>query len=185
MPLNNDAYLKSVGFPSTHIHCLDWWHSQLFTVTLPTQDGTITSSLEMTCTPSQHTSNRGLTDLQTALWGSWAIKQQTFVPESEGAQLYFGGDTGYRTVKYGEDENALPVNPEFAEIGRVFGGFDLALLPIGYALEQPYSILFTYVNLVLTDRGRCGLMSMSLQATVSGFITISKPRSLWPCTGGL
>lgn len=35
----------------------------------------------------------------------------------------------------GDAEQTLPVNPEFSEIARVFGGFDLALLPIGYAFK--------------------------------------------------
>jgi len=46
-------------------------------------------------------------------------------------KLWFGGDTGYRSVRDGEDENEVPVCPAFKEIGNRFEGFDLALIPIG------------------------------------------------------
>jgi N-acyl-phosphatidylethanolamine-hydrolysing phospholipase D len=65
----------------------------------------------------------------------------------KGAKLYFGGDTGYKTVRDGEDEDSLPHNPDFAEIGRVFGDFDLALLPIGYATLSVPSACFPYAHL--------------------------------------
>ena len=45
--------------------------------------------------------------------------------------VYFAGDTAYRTVRDGEDEDKVPVCPAFAEVGERFGGFDMALLPIG------------------------------------------------------
>lgn len=46
-------------------------------------------------------------------------------------KVYFAGDTGYRTVRKGEDEDKVPVCPAFTEVGLNFGGVDLALLPIG------------------------------------------------------
>lgn len=46
-------------------------------------------------------------------------------------KVWFGGDTGYRSVRLGEDENKVPVCPAFKQIGDKFGGFDLALIPIG------------------------------------------------------
>jgi len=58
-----------------------------------------------------------------------------------GNKVWFGGDTGYRTVRDGEDENKVPVCPAFRQIGEKFGGFDLALIPIGYVLilaEVPF-----------------------------------------------
>jgi L-ascorbate metabolism protein UlaG (beta-lactamase superfamily) len=45
--------------------------------------------------------------------------------------VYFAGDTAYRTVHDGEDEDKVPVCPAFAEVGERFGGVDIALLPIG------------------------------------------------------
>jgi len=57
-------------------------------------------------------------------------------------KLYFAGDTGYRTVHDGEDEDKVPVCPAFAEIGEHFGGVDVALLPIGaYAPRAMWSNL--------------------------------------------
>ncbi len=51
-----------------------------------------------------------------------------------GLQVWFGGDTGFCSVRdgqYGMDET-LPVCPAFKEIGEKFGGFDLGLIPIGW-----------------------------------------------------
>lgn len=45
--------------------------------------------------------------------------------------MFFGGDTAYRTVFDGENEDEVPVCPVFKEIGEEFGGFDLAFIPIG------------------------------------------------------
>jgi N-acyl-phosphatidylethanolamine-hydrolysing phospholipase D len=49
--------------------------------------------------------------------------------------LYFAGDTAYRAVHNGEDESKVPVCPAFAEVGERFGGFDMALLPIGCVFQ--------------------------------------------------
>ena len=49
--------------------------------------------------------------------------------------VYFAGDTAYRTVRDGEDEDKVPVCPAFAEVGERFGGFDMALLPIGWVSQ--------------------------------------------------
>ncbi|KAK0229658.1 Metallo-hydrolase/oxidoreductase [Armillaria nabsnona] len=60
----------------------------------------------------------------TSLSSSWAV-------EGEGKKVYFTGDTGYRSVEDGENEAERPVCPAFKEIGERFGGFDLAMIPIG------------------------------------------------------
>ena len=49
-------------------------------------------------------------------------------------KVWFAGDTGYRAVKDGMDEDTAPRCPAFEEIGVKFGGFDLALIPIGWVL---------------------------------------------------
>lgn len=51
--------------------------------------------------------------------------------QTEGSKVFFGGDTGYRAVMDGQDEDTVPVCPAFKEIGEKFGGFDLAMIPIG------------------------------------------------------
>jgi N-acyl-phosphatidylethanolamine-hydrolysing phospholipase D len=38
------------------------------------------------------------------------------------AKVFFGGDTGYRSVPNGEVEDKVPVYPVFKEIGQKFGG---------------------------------------------------------------
>jgi N-acyl-phosphatidylethanolamine-hydrolysing phospholipase D len=46
--------------------------------------------------------------------------------------VWFAGDTGYRSVRDGEDEDKVPHCPAFKEIGNAFGSFDLAMIPIGF-----------------------------------------------------
>ena len=53
------------------------------------------------------------------LWCSWAVLGKTH-------RFYFGGDTGYCDV--------------FKQVGRMYGPFSLAALPIG-AYEPRYDIL--------------------------------------------
>ncbi|XP_033102262.1 N-acyl-phosphatidylethanolamine-hydrolyzing phospholipase D-like [Anneissia japonica] len=61
-------------------------------------------------TPTQHWSNRALHDNGWYLWGSWCV----FGPNHS---FFFGGDTGYCEA--------------FSQIGRRYGPFDLAAIPIG------------------------------------------------------
>ena len=141
-PLGNAPHLTSLGIPPSHIHILDWWEDAAITVPLsPAEQGATTAPVKgpfvLTCTPSQHTSNRGAFDRAHTLWASWAVSEELPAEASESEpkraprKVYFGGDTGYRTVFESEDEDAVPRCPAFREIGERFGEFDLALLPIG------------------------------------------------------
>lgn len=65
--------------------------------------------LTITATPARHFSGRSLARNST-LWCSWVIAGPAH-------RVFFGGDTGYTAA--------------FAEIGRRYGPFDLAALPIG------------------------------------------------------
>ena len=66
-------------------------------------------------------------------WAWWRRAVSTEAADGAPARhVYFAGDTGYRTVRDGDDEDTAPRCPAFKEIGEKFGGFDLALLPIGY-----------------------------------------------------
>ena len=71
-----------------------------------------TSAADSTVTaiPAQHFSGRSLTNRDQTLWAGFAIA-------AEGWRVLFAGDTGY--------------HPEFAEIARRLGPFDLVLMPIG------------------------------------------------------
>lgn len=66
--------------------------------------------VRFTLTPAQHWSARSLFDRNRTLWGGWAISAPDL-------RFIFIGDTGY--------------SPDFGEIGRRLGPFDLAALPIG------------------------------------------------------
>jgi L-ascorbate metabolism protein UlaG (beta-lactamase superfamily) len=82
----------------TMVYELDWWESAEL-------DG-----VRFTFTPAHHWCRRGLRDVCRRLWGSWVL-------ESGGKKVFFGGDTGYGT--------------NFSEIGNRLGPFDVAILPIG------------------------------------------------------
>jgi N-acyl-phosphatidylethanolamine-hydrolysing phospholipase D len=137
-PLNNDAMFESLGIAPTHFHTLDWWEASEVAVELPkageSATGTVTANFRLTCTPSQHQSARGMFDRMHTLWSSWALEELPSTPSPSPHKLYklwFGGDTGYRHVSPHENEDDVPVCPAFKEIGDKFGGFDLALIPIG------------------------------------------------------
>lgn len=120
---------------------MDWWEDREISVQLAaargetTSSNTVTAQFRLTCTPSQHQSARGVFDRMHSLWSSWAVEELRVMggspsPET-GFKVWFGGDTGYRYVESGQDENTVPYCPAFKEIGNKFGAFDLALIPIG------------------------------------------------------
>lgn len=80
---------------------LDWW------------DSTTVNGLDFTFVPVQHWSARGLHDRNKTLWGGWVVQAGGSQPFS----FFFAGDTGY--------------SKDFDDIYKRFGGFDLALIPIG------------------------------------------------------
>jgi L-ascorbate metabolism protein UlaG (beta-lactamase superfamily) len=91
-----------------------------------------TISARISCLPCQHASGRSMMDQNRTLWASWAVV-------SGGKSVWFGGDTGYRKVPhlpvhiddYGPEYDALPRCPQFQQIGKLRGPFDLGLIPIG------------------------------------------------------
>jgi N-acyl-phosphatidylethanolamine-hydrolysing phospholipase D len=136
-PLRNDQYFSSIGIPTDRFHCLDWWDNRTVAVELPNAVETgapLRAEFTLTCTPCQHFTGRGVLDRFKTLWSSWVV-------ESGAVKVFFGGDTAYRTVFDGENEDDVPVCPAFKEIGDKFGGFDLALIPIG-------SVVFFFTYLV-------------------------------------
>jgi N-acyl-phosphatidylethanolamine-hydrolysing phospholipase D len=80
-------------------------------------------NVEVTCVPSQHWSQRGLRDERRSLWCAWVVQ----APER---RFYFMGDSGWF--------------PGFADVGRAFGPFDLAAVPIGAyepaAMMRPHHV---------------------------------------------
>lgn len=72
-------------------------------------EGGTCNNLKIICAPAQHFSGRWLNDRNQTLWCSWIVLGKK--------RLYFGGDSGYCS--------------HFKNIGKRFGPFDLALVPIG------------------------------------------------------
>ena len=66
--------------------------------------------LRFIATPAQHFSGRSATDRNRTLWASWVI-------QTDQHKVFFSGDTG--------------ISPQYEEIGRAHGPFDLVMLEIG------------------------------------------------------
>ena len=66
--------------------------------------------LRFHATPARHFSGRGFGTANGTLWSSWVI-------ESDRRRIFFSGDTG--------------LTPEFADIGRRLGPFELVMLEVG------------------------------------------------------
>ena len=71
----------------------------------------VLDDLKVTALPAVHFSSRGLGDRNKTLWCSWAVR-------SENKSCFFAGDTAYSQTL-------------FKEIGKRFGSFDVAIVPIG------------------------------------------------------
>ena len=121
VPLGNAARLVGFGIAEAGVTQLDWW--QTIRVDVPD-----VGSINLTCTPSQHFSGRGLFDQGSTLWSSWVLETEG---SSVAKKVFFSGDTGYRYVPKGANEEDVPCCPAFEEIAESFGAFDLSLLPIG------------------------------------------------------
>lgn len=133
---------------------LDWWEDADLTLTPRGGSGggdgdkggqTITA--RVSCLPCQHSSGRTGLDKDETLWCSWGVSSSS-AAQPAARSVYFGGDTGYRAVPYvargrddwGPEFTHLPVCPQFGEIGRLRGPFDLGLIPIGaYAPRSVFS----------------------------------------------
>lgn len=141
-PLGNKTWFDKIGV--RNMTELDWWEER--TLTLFATDDTKSAKqrdsndpghssdivANIGCLPCQHTSGRTPFDRARTLWSSWSVS-------TGGKKLWFGGDTGYRTVPevqpsefdYGDEYKDLPHCPAFAQIGQLRGPFDLGLIPIG------------------------------------------------------
>ncbi|KAI0515024.1 NAPE-hydrolyzing phospholipase D [Xylaria bambusicola] len=132
--LGLEKWFKSSGIDK--VTEMDWWDEAEVTFT-PNQSKETNTQLEpikakISCLPCQHSSGRNGLDRDRTLWASWGIK-------SADKTVWFGGDTGYRTVPkvaegiddWGPEFLNLPVCPQFREIGEHLGSVDLGLIPIG------------------------------------------------------
>lgn len=139
---NKPWYLSlGVGIRDEDVTELDWWDGVKFEVEK-------VGAVDIVCTPAQHFSARSILDRNKTLWCSWVFQEDSSVDSPRNSQsrtsrsLYFAGDTGYRHVSQAfptaEEEAAQPACPAFADIGSVYGPFDLALLPIGLCAPRDF-----------------------------------------------
>ncbi|KAI4759274.1 Metallo-hydrolase/oxidoreductase [Aureobasidium sp. EXF-3400] len=116
---NKQWFLNAgVGILEDEVTECDWWDSLGVEV-----EGV--GSVKLTCTPAQHTSGRTPFDAGQTLWSSWVVED---VQSSK--KLFFSGDTAYKAT------SAKTACPAFKQIGEVFGGFNLAMVPIGLYSPQ-------------------------------------------------
>ncbi|RDB22378.1 N-acyl-phosphatidylethanolamine-hydrolyzing phospholipase D [Hypsizygus marmoreus] len=150
-PLGNGYFFKSLGIPDSNIHIMDWWDSKRLEVPTSSDESDKANcvTVDMTCTPAQHFTGRTPFDRLKSLWASWVVEEITpssehmgggpsSVSDSKGAKVFFGGDTGYRAVLDGQNEDEVPVCPAFKEIGERFDGFNFAMIPIGAYMPRHY-----------------------------------------------
>jgi len=122
--LDEQTILKLAKNPNTRffvpLRIRDWFEDRGISNVeeLDWWEGVTYKGMKIICTPAQHFSGRWITDGNKTLWCSWVML-------GKGRRLFFGGDSGYFSG--------------FGEIGKRFGPFDLALLPIGG--YQPREIL--------------------------------------------
>lgn len=82
--------------------------------------------IEVFYLPAAHWHRRGLSDLNTVLWGSFLLREV-----ASGRTLYFGGDSAY--------------GPHYAQIEEQFGPLDVVLLPIG-AYKPAFMMQLSHMN---------------------------------------
>lgn len=104
---------------------LEWWDEHL-------HPKCIDKSVKFVFTPAQHWCRRGLNDVNHVLWGSWTIIGAKH-------RFFFAGDSGYCQI--------------FKQIGKRYGPFDLAAIPIG-AYEP------RYVHKTFGSEGLCKVKNM-------------------------
>ncbi|XP_001631569.2 N-acyl-phosphatidylethanolamine-hydrolyzing phospholipase D [Nematostella vectensis] len=115
VPMGQGDWIKSCG--CQNVKEMEWWDQS----THPTSKG---NDVAFIFTPTQHWCKRAATDDNKALWGSWTI----IGPRH---RVFFGGDTGYCDV--------------FKAIGKKYGPFDLAAIPIG-AYHPRWFMQFQHVD---------------------------------------
>lgn len=117
---NQKDWIVKNGINESDVTELDWWEGENNNISLNGQ------TFKFVCTPTQHWCARlPPVDDYKVLWCGWVVKGPT-------KSYYFAGDTGYY-----EDL--------FKAIGKKYGGFDLAVLPIG-AYEPRHITEFQHVD---------------------------------------
>eukprot|EP01132_Coremiostelium_polycephalum_P002452 gene2452-3028_t len=102
IPKGMQSWFHGIGI--TNVRELDWWEESVF------DDQSGRGEMTVVFTPTNHYSQRTLTDRYKVLWGSWVVK-------GDSKRFFFTGDTAWCDV--------------FKEIGYHYGEFDFAAIPIG------------------------------------------------------
>ena len=96
-------------------HLLRWGVADDKITELDWHESTRQGDVDITLAPARHFSGRRFDNRNSTLWGSWVLKMPGF-------SLFFNGDSGY--------------GRHFAEIGRRYGPFDVALMENGAYNER-------------------------------------------------
>jgi N-acyl-phosphatidylethanolamine-hydrolysing phospholipase D len=104
----------NTGVAEGRVKELVWWQE----AALAGEGGT---NFTVALTPANHWCKRGVNDDNMVLWGSWTVM-------GPNKRFWFGGDTGYCEA--------------FAQIGKQYGPFDMAAIPIGAAHRVAVRTLF-------------------------------------------
>ncbi|MEO8587490.1 MAG: MBL fold metallo-hydrolase [Acidobacteriota bacterium] len=116
VPAGLGSFFTSRGY--SDVRELGWGDRTLLRKSSSSSSFASSFPVALSCLPCIHFSGRTPFDRNRSLWASWSIV-------SPSLSLFFAGDTGY--------------GPVFAETGRQYGPFDVALVPIG--AYQPPSIM--------------------------------------------
>lgn len=169
------------------MHIMDWWDSKRVEVSVAGKHNQ-PSAVDITCTPGQHFTGRSIFDNFKTLWASWTIEEavQDATPSSRPpVKVFFAGDTGYRAVNDGQDEDQVPVCPAFKQIGERFGGFDCALIPIGYVEYLTTGSTLRLIACIQAHTSRVNSCPPSIvhRRIVYGSSKTLRRRGLWVCIG--
>lgn len=126
VPMGLGTILRRWGVPAERIMERNWWQD------IQHGDNTIV------CTPARHYSGRTLSTRMTStyatLWASWC-----FINGNH--RVYFGGDSGFM--------------PQYDDIGKAFGPFDLTLMPIG-AYDKAWAEIHLFPEEAIAAHGMVG-----------------------------
>nr|XP_019047432.1 hypothetical protein I302_04045 [Kwoniella bestiolae CBS 10118]OCF26362.1 hypothetical protein I302_04045 [Kwoniella bestiolae CBS 10118] len=130
VPQGLKALLSKFGVSSGRVREMNWWEEDLLPLSHESKGSASSPGLKIVCCPAQHNSGRKLFGKNKTLWCTWWIEWE--LPGGEWWKCFFGGDTGYRSVK------GVPTCPAFKLIRNRYGSPDLALLPIAHGSVLPY-----------------------------------------------
>lgn len=102
VPLGVGAHLEAWGVTTDRVEEYDWWDEAEI-------EGT-SGPVRLVSTPARHFSGRFLTDRDATLWTGWAFLGREH-------RVWYSGDTA--------------LTPQFEEVGRRLGPFDLTLIEAG------------------------------------------------------